>query len=420
MRSVAALYAFLALGLAMPAFAAPKATGGSQKVLFLGSSTIWFWRESLESDFPRATTVNLGEGGTDFRYMLENAGDWVSQHPDTASIVVYSGENDIANGVSAAEVARGFHRVAELLHERLPRAELYVISIKPSLLPERLAKLRDYEKANDLLESTARKLGYVTYLDTHTPMFGTDGKPRRELFRADELHMAAEGYRVWREVVAPSLAPCDEAEASMARLEGNAGEIYKLTARTGQLSRMEPAAKLAVGRIGARVKAACARHAEAAKAADRAALLVKAEGQEGAFENGASLVASALAGVKAAREAALVDYKAAADEAGRFAVASLNQAMNVKAPAGEKAQLRREALGGRRLTAQAARKLISVDHRLSQEALRLETLGEQLLQRWERLATAGEGKLKAAREAQARLKAERERQDEAALALARR
>ena len=37
-------------------------------------------------------------------------------------------------------------------------------------------------------------------------MLGEDGKPRRELFVGDGLHLNAKGYALWTKVVAPHLA----------------------------------------------------------------------------------------------------------------------------------------------------------------------------------------------------------------------
>ena len=36
-------------------------------------------------------------------------------------------------------------------------------------------------------------------------MLGDDGRPRRELFVEDGLHMNAEGYRLWNEKLLPVL-----------------------------------------------------------------------------------------------------------------------------------------------------------------------------------------------------------------------
>jgi lysophospholipase L1-like esterase len=34
-------------------------------------------------------------------------------------------------------------------------------------------------------------------------MLDTSGKPRRELFRADRLHLNSDGYALWKGIIAP-------------------------------------------------------------------------------------------------------------------------------------------------------------------------------------------------------------------------
>ena len=43
----------------------------------------------------------------------------------------------------------------------------------------------------------------VDFIDIFTPMLAADGKPRRELFRTDALHLNATGYALWRSVIEP-------------------------------------------------------------------------------------------------------------------------------------------------------------------------------------------------------------------------
>jgi len=38
------------------------------------------------------------------------------------------------------------------------------------------------------------------------PMLGESGEPRAELFIADGLHMSAEGYALWTQILEPVLA----------------------------------------------------------------------------------------------------------------------------------------------------------------------------------------------------------------------
>jgi lysophospholipase L1-like esterase len=43
------------------------------------------------------------------------------------------------------------------------------------------------------------------FIDVSEPMLDAQGKPRRELFRPDGLHMNAQGYAIWTAIVKPIL-----------------------------------------------------------------------------------------------------------------------------------------------------------------------------------------------------------------------
>lgn len=406
-------YPFLGLVLALlPAIS--RAEDPGPKILFLGSSTMFFWSHTgtLGGDFYRFRPVNLGVGGTDYKFLIENADAWAAEHPDATQVVIYSGDNDIANGNSPDQVARNFQRLAEKLQARLPLAELHVVSIKPTLAPDRVDKLGVVDQANEQLELRAKELGYVNFIDVNTPMYGGDGTPRRELLGPDLLHMSRRGYKLWRDFVWPSVSRCEEQQPAMARFADNPAEIYQLTSRTVMLHDVPAQARAVLAKAGALVKKACEGQAQLSAAAERAALLRKGEGQAGKFENGSALVLDTLERIRLLRDTVQKDYREARAEARRFGAWGYNQATNAKGKPEEQAQLRREAFGGRRLTAQAARKLLSVDFELSRQASGLVELGAEFLQRWEKLGDPGASlKLQAARAGLEKLRAERQRQD---------
>lgn len=384
-----------------------------EKVLFIGSSTVWFWRDSMKEDFPHVQAVNLGEGGTDFGFLMKQAPAWAKAYPDANQVVIYSGDNDLASGRQPGEVARTFHQLAEILHAEFPGAELHVISIKPS--PDRFDKIYLYQQANDLIEANAKQLGYISFIDTHTPMLGPDGYPQRELFREDRLHMAGSGYELWREMVGPSLSGCEEIGTAGARFSANTGRIYKLSSGKRQLSQLAEKTKNLITKVTGEAEKGCHAKAEVALAFRNASVALKAE-NEGALENGSALVITAIGRALVARAALHASYRKAAAETKRFGAWLSSQALNLKAPAGESAQLRREAVGGRRLVSQASRKILSADHELEEEVRKLEDLGKQLLERWEgTLADSSSPRFKAAREEIERLRSERIRLDEAAI-----
>ncbi len=167
-------------------------------VLFVGSSSIRMW-ESLARDFPDATVINRGFGGSEIRDSTWYAPRIVLPY-QPATVVLYAGDNDIASGRTPRQLHDDFVAFAELLHRKLPKTRLVYISTKPS--PSRAHLLDAQREANALIKAEAARRNFV-YVDVFTPMLDANGKPREELFLADRLHMNAAGYALWRELLDP-------------------------------------------------------------------------------------------------------------------------------------------------------------------------------------------------------------------------
>jgi lysophospholipase L1-like esterase len=87
------------------------------------------------------------------------------------------------------------------VHRDLPQTQIVYISIKPS--PSRIRLLSRIRETNALIRDYADSTSEVDYVDVFTPMLDASGKPRPELFRDDELHLNAQGYALWKQVIAP-------------------------------------------------------------------------------------------------------------------------------------------------------------------------------------------------------------------------
>ncbi|MBT2323173.1 GDSL family lipase [Variovorax paradoxus] len=177
----------------------PPAEGG---VLFVGSSTIRFWTK-LAQDFPQLPVViNRGFGGStmaDCSYFVrELVVRYKPRH-----VLVYAGDNDLAEGHTPLQVLESFARFTNTLRAELPDARISYISIKPS--PSREKLLPQMRETNNIIGAYLNRLPNSDYIDIYTPMLGTDGRPRAELFRGDMLHLNDEGYRLWRSVIAGHL-----------------------------------------------------------------------------------------------------------------------------------------------------------------------------------------------------------------------
>ena len=141
----------------------PPAPGG---VLFLGSSSIRLWC-TLDRDFPARRVLNRGFGGSTMGEVARYAPRLVlPARPRT--VVLYAGDNDLAEGRTPAEVHTAFGRFVAFLHESLPETRLVVLAVKPS--PSRVQLLGAVRATNALFRDAARRDPLVTYIDVFTPM----------------------------------------------------------------------------------------------------------------------------------------------------------------------------------------------------------------------------------------------------------
>lgn len=171
-------------------------------VLFIGSSSIRFWT-TLKRDFPGVPVVRRGFGGSAIADATHYAGQIVVPYQPRL-IVMYSGDNDIAEGLTPAQVIANFKAFVARVHRDLPHTAVAFISIKPSLA--RFSMWPAMRAANLGIRDWAATRPDVRYIDIATPMLGADGRPRPDLFRPDGLHMVRKGYLVWIRAVAPVLA----------------------------------------------------------------------------------------------------------------------------------------------------------------------------------------------------------------------
>lgn len=168
-------------------------------VVFVGSSTIRLWPD-LNGDFPGVNVIQRGFGGSRLDEVLQYTPKIVIAYKPRL-IVLYAGDNDLAEGRTAYEVYKDFKSFVALVHRSLPNARIVFISIKPS--ESRWNLVGEMRRANEMIRRFTATDTRLKYVDVFDPMLGSDGRPRPELFRADKLHMTAEGYALWRSILTP-------------------------------------------------------------------------------------------------------------------------------------------------------------------------------------------------------------------------
>jgi lysophospholipase L1-like esterase len=171
--------------------------------LFTGSSSIVKWK-SLAQDFPDRKVINRGFGGCNLEDVAIYADRVIiAYHP--ATVVIYAGGNDINGGRSPEQVFESFKSIMAKIRPALPEAHIFFISIGANIA--RWAQIEKVQAANRMIEDEIKAMHdpKIEYIDVVPTMLGEDGKPKPDIFVADNLHMNPKGYALWTEVVRPRL-----------------------------------------------------------------------------------------------------------------------------------------------------------------------------------------------------------------------
>ena len=161
--------------------------------LFIGSSSIRLWK-SLQEDMAPLNVLNRGFGGAHIKHINRHFDSIVLPYEPKA-IIFFCGTNDIAAYNPVEKVKLDFEIFYNRVKRDLPNTKLFVIEIQPS--PSRFFQRNLQLKWNDHIEDLAKVDPNLFVINVSETMFTEDGKPRRELYIPDMLHMNPRGYAIW-------------------------------------------------------------------------------------------------------------------------------------------------------------------------------------------------------------------------------
>ncbi len=170
-------------------------------IVFTGSSSFRLWKNA-EKDLAPLPIINRGFGGSTLPeviyYMDRNV---LKYKPDT--IVVYCENDQFGKKPKTPEQTRdAYVEFTRRVRAELPDAQMYFVSLKPS--PSRWERRAEAQKTNQLIREFVKSDRHHEYIDVW-PVMLKDGRPDGSIFLKDSLHMNAEGYRRWTEVIKPVL-----------------------------------------------------------------------------------------------------------------------------------------------------------------------------------------------------------------------
>lgn len=178
-------------------------------ILFIGSSSIRMW-PNLQQAFPGHQVFKRGFGGSELSDSVAFADRIVLPYRPKL-ILMYAGDNDIANGKTPERILADFKAFVGEVRTALPQTRIAYIAVKPC--PARKRFLAQVRATNRLIREYTATDGKLQFIDIYAPMLNPDGSLRPELFIQDGLHMNAKGYALWESIIRPVLNTCDPPES---------------------------------------------------------------------------------------------------------------------------------------------------------------------------------------------------------------
>lgn len=170
-------------------------------VLFTGSSSIRLWK-TMAKDLPEYRVINRGFGGSQISDCLHYL-DRIVLPYEPEVIVFYCGGNDLNARKTPETVFGDFKEFVARTRTKLPTTKIAYIAIAGN--PARWAQVDRVREANHLIRAWSATQPGLSFIDVFPHMMGADGKPKPDIFVADNLHMNEKGYAIWKRVVGEHL-----------------------------------------------------------------------------------------------------------------------------------------------------------------------------------------------------------------------
>lgn len=169
---------------------------GACTLWFVGSSSIHRWT-SLQQDMAPWETHNRGINGALLTDILPRFAHISRAERRPRALILYVGENDIANGVPVRTVMRQIATFYDLRDRLMPGVPVLMLSAKPS--PGRKAFLPQQRLLNAAVANFLPHMRAAYYGDITTPLLA--GGVMGDNYQPDGVHMNARGYRIWAQLV---------------------------------------------------------------------------------------------------------------------------------------------------------------------------------------------------------------------------
>ncbi|UPT70755.1 MAG: GDSL-type esterase/lipase family protein [Flavobacterium sp. JAD_PAG50586_2] len=163
-------------------------------ILFIGSSSFRLWK-TVNDDFHNTRILNRAFGGATLEDVIRYQDNVVLKYKPK-KIFLYCGENDIASSekVTPEIVFERFKMLYGTMQAKFPDVPIVFVSIKPSIL--RWSMKDRMMAANALISNYLKDKPNAVFVNVWDKML-ENGKPMKDIFIEDNLHMNQKGYAIW-------------------------------------------------------------------------------------------------------------------------------------------------------------------------------------------------------------------------------
>ncbi|CAN5581387.1 hypothetical protein BH10BAC3_BH10BAC3_35400 [soil metagenome] len=170
----------------------------SPATIFYGSSSIRLWN-TLYDDFKPYCPANMGFGGSTLEacvYFFPR----MMKHMQPKYLVVYAGDNDLGDGKSPEMVLKYFIQLNGQIRNQFGDIPYTYLSVKPSITRWHINAT--IKHTNLLIKNVISSWKTNTFfVDIYNPMLDQTGFPKKRFYEADGLHLSADGYQLWKEIL---------------------------------------------------------------------------------------------------------------------------------------------------------------------------------------------------------------------------
>ena len=172
-------------------------------VMFTGSSSIRLW-STLPEDMAPYSVIQRGYGGAKLSDYEVYADRIFSTHKCSALVMfiandIYGGDDD----KTPEEVKKLYLNVLKIFRKTHPDTPFFWIAVTPT--SSRWIVWSEISKANDLIKEVCEDQCNTYFIRTDFAFLDETGKPDDSLFLPDKLHLNAQGYKLWTEIIKEEL-----------------------------------------------------------------------------------------------------------------------------------------------------------------------------------------------------------------------